>query len=314
MTDPTDPREPAPPPDELSEPVPTPDELSEPVPSPDGGSDPFAAAPVPDAPAGHESSVPVSDHPLVPALAPRSPDPLAPADDQTRLNLEPEQPAEEHADRPAEESEPGPTPDPEPEPEPMLPPAPEARRQPAELNTPLATDAAESPAEFLAPTQTFGLAVLALAFLTVLLLLLTGWLTYAVVNSGGPAPIEDTRKSALEAGRDAARLVFSYDYRHLDKDFAAAEATTTGTFKKEYANTTKKLVGDVAPRYKAVLLAEVSEAGIVNATQDRVLLLVFLDVQSTSTLAAAPKVTPRRLKMTMQRRGDRWLVAAVDAF
>lgn len=165
-----------------------------------------------------------------------------------------------------------------------------------------------------AGTRNGGGLVAMLSFLVVALLLLAGWLGYAVADNRGAEPIASTRTSALAAGRDAARLVFSYDYRHLDKDFAAAAAVTTGKFKTDYQSTTKKLVGDVAPRYKAVLLAEVSEAGVITASPNRVQLLVFLDVQSTSTLAATPKVTPRRLKMTMQRSGDRWLVSAVDAF
>ncbi|MCU1586550.1 MAG: hypothetical protein JWN31_43 [Frankiales bacterium] len=159
-----------------------------------------------------------------------------------------------------------------------------------------------------------GGAVALLSALVAALLLATAWLGYTVVDNRGAEPLTATRASALAAGRDAARLVFSYDYRHLDKDFAAGAAVTTGKFKTDYQSTTKKLVGDVAPRYKAVLLADVSEAGVITASANKVQLLVFLDVQSTSTLAATPKVTPRRLKMTMQRSGDRWLVSAVDAF
>jgi Mce-associated membrane protein len=178
-----------------------------------------------------------------------------------------------------------------------------------------AQDEEDEPDETYAPPAGEGRGlVTALALLVAALVLLTGWLGYAVADNRGSAPIEKTRASALAAGRDAARLVFSYDYRHLDKDFAAATAVTTGTFKKDYANTTTKLVGDVAPRYKAVLLAEVSDAAVVEASENEVLLLVFLDVQSTSTLAATPKITPRRLKMTMTRVDGHWLVSKVDAF
>mgnify|MGYP001619046101 CR=1 FL=1 len=152
------------------------------------------------------------------------------------------------------------------------------------------------------------------AGLTALLLLLTGFLAYRVTDSRGPAPVEQSRKDAVTAGRDAARLVFSYDYRRLDKDFQAGLATTTGPFRKDYENTTNKVVRPTAPRYKAVLVAEVSEAGVITASKDRVLLLVFLNVQSTSSLTTAPKITPRRLAMTMQRDGERWLVADIDAF
>jgi len=156
--------------------------------------------------------------------------------------------------------------------------------------------------------------VAVLSALVVGLLALTAWLGFDVRDRKATPAIETSREGALAAGRDAARLIFSYDYRRLAKDFKAAEALTTGEFRKEYANTTKKLVSDVAPRYKAVLLAEVSEVGVVRASEDRVELLTFLNVQSTSTLATNPKITPRRLTMTMERVDGRWLVAKIDAF
>lgn len=177
------------------------------------------------------------------------------------------------------------------------------------------------PGELVAPSAVPGREprglVRALTGLVVVLALLAAFLGYQVWQHRGPAPVEASRVQALDAGREAARLVFSYDYRRLQKDFEAGRAVTTGKFRKDYDSTTKRLIGDAAPRYKAVLVAEVSEASVITATEDRVLLLVFLNVQSTSSLTSAPKVTPRRLKMTMQRSGGsggRWLVADVDAF
>jgi len=194
--------------------------------------------------------------------------------------------------------------DPVPETEPTAVPEPTAGPQP------LAEDLHE-PAVEQRPRWVLGV----VAGLTALLMLLTGFLAYRVADSRGPAPAEQTRKAALNAGRDAARLVFSYDYRKLDKDFQAALATTTGDFRKDYETTSTKLVLPVAPRYKAILVAEVSEAAVIRElSENEVLVLVFLNVQSTSSLTTAPKITPRRLKMTMQRKGDRWLVSGVDSF
>ncbi|WP_204269093.1 hypothetical protein, partial [Klebsiella aerogenes] len=46
------------------------------------------------------------------------------------------------------------------------------------------------------------------------------------------------RGQALAAARQAAPVVLSYDYRHLDRDFAAARARLTGHFRDEYRKTT----------------------------------------------------------------------------
>lgn len=150
--------------------------------------------------------------------------------------------------------------------------------------------------------------------LVVVLAGLTGYLTtLAVSGDSSQARIEASRREALTSAREAARLIFSYDYRRLDKNFQAGRAVTTGKFRKEYDRTTKRLVDDVAPRYKAVVVAEVIEASVVRASPKQVVCLVFVNQRSTSSLMKAPKFTQSRLEMTLVHTGDRWLVQDVNA-
>lgn len=133
-------------------------------------------------------------------------------------------------------------------------------------------------------------------------------------RAAGPGPLQHDRDAALDAARSAARVVFSYDYRHLEQDFAAGRAVTTGEFRKEYERTTGKLVDNVAARYKAVVVADVGAAGVVTASPGRVLVLVYVDQQSASTLTAQPRLTQSRLEMTMVEHGSHWLVEKIRAF
>ena len=151
-----------------------------------------------------------------------------------------------------------------------------------------------------------------LVALGLVVLLLGALAGYLVTRPAGNA-LEQHRRDALTAARSSSRLVFSYDYRHLAKDFAAAQAVTTGAFRKEYAATTGKLVSDVAPRYQAVVVADVSNAAIESATADRAVVLVFVNQQSTSTVTKAAKLTQSRLEMTLVRIGGNWLVSGVKA-
>lgn len=155
--------------------------------------------------------------------------------------------------------------------------------------------------------------LLGLVGLVVALAVLAGYLVWAVADSRGRGAEEADRRAALAASRDAARVVFSYDYRHLEKDFEAGRALTSGDFRAEYERTTQRVVGDAATRYKAVVLAEVSEAAVVRVDGRTVVALVFLNQQSTSTLAAAPKITQSRVEMTMTSQGGRWLVQGIKA-
>lgn len=153
-------------------------------------------------------------------------------------------------------------------------------------------------------------AVLALLLTTVLMAVAAGFVWYQVHQKDAT---ETARRAGLETSRDAARVLFSYDYRTLDKDFAAGKAITTGAFQKSYGDTTSKVVGPVARDKKAVVKAEVVSAGVVRASPTSVVTVVFVNQVTTSSLATAPKVDLSRVRMTVKRVGGRWLVSNVTA-
>ena len=152
--------------------------------------------------------------------------------------------------------------------------------------------------------------VLALLLTTVLMAVAAGFVWFQVHRHDAT---ETARRAGLEASRDAARVLFSYDYRTLAKDFSAGKAVTTGKFRAQYADTTTKVVTPVATEKKAVVKAEVVNAGVVRASTDEVVTIVFVNQVTTSSLQAGPKVDLSRVRMTLRHVGGRWLVATVDA-
>jgi Mce-associated membrane protein len=154
------------------------------------------------------------------------------------------------------------------------------------------------------------LPLLALVVTVVLMALATGFVWYRVHRAD---QIEDARQAGLEASRDAAAVLLSYDYRTLDKDFAAGKAVTTGAFRTKYGDTTSKVVAPVAKEKKAVVKAQVVTAGIVRATPDTVVTIVYVNQVTTSSLNSGPKVDLSRVRMTLEHVGGRWLVSNVEA-
>jgi Mce-associated membrane protein len=121
-------------------------------------------------------------------------------------------------------------------------------------------------------------------------------------------------EQALAAAQTAVVAVLSYDYRHLDEDFAAAEALTAQPFTAEYQRTTAKAVRPVAVKNAAVVKASLSAAGVVRATADRVVVLAFVNQTTSSSRLQRPQVDQNRVELTMVRHDDgRWLVAGVRA-
>lgn len=159
-------------------------------------------------------------------------------------------------------------------------------------------------------SRRLSLPVLALMLVTLAVGIATGFLWLDVREN---QQTEAARQAGLDASRDAARQLFSYDYRTLDKDFTTGRALTTGAFRTDYDKTTTKVVADVAKRYKAVVKANVINAGVVRASPDQVVTIVYVNQVTTSTQVTGEKVDLSRVRMTLVRSGDRWLVTKVDA-
>ncbi len=160
------------------------------------------------------------------------------------------------------------------------------------------------------PGRRLGLPVVLTAVLALLLLAAVAYLGWSLRQQ---QLTETARSQATAASREAARLLFSYDHAKLDEDFAKGLATTTGTFTEEYARTTKEVVAPVAKEYKAVVVADVVESAVIRAEPDQVTTLVFLNQATTSTRVTGQQVDQSRVRMTLVKRGDRWLVSAVKA-
>ncbi|GAA4048750.1 hypothetical protein [Streptomyces shaanxiensis] len=132
---------------------------------------------------------------------------------------------------------------------------------------------------------------------------------------------ETARTEALAAAQKAAPIVLSYDYRRLDKDFAAARTHLTGDFRDEYGKTTKTVVGPTAQKYRGVVKAtiaapasgEAPAASVVSASPDKVVVLLFVNQVTESTQVSGARVDLNRVRLTMSRTDEGWKVSAVDA-
>ncbi|MFJ9906942.1 hypothetical protein ACIRVK_29270 [Streptomyces sp. NPDC101152] len=132
---------------------------------------------------------------------------------------------------------------------------------------------------------------------------------------------EQARGEALAAAREAAPVVLSYDYRHLDRDFARARALLTGHFRDQYGRTTKTVVAPTATTYHAVVKATVATpsdggtpaASVVSAAPDKAVVLLFVNQVTQSTQVPEPRLDLNRVRLTLTRTSDGWKVSGVDA-
>lgn len=109
-------------------------------------------------------------------------------------------------------------------------------------------------------------------------------------------------------------MILSYDYRHLDRDFAAARTHLTGKFRDTYRKTTTTVVAPTAKQYEGVVKATVATPpAIVSASPDKVVVLLFVNQLTDSTRVSTPRLDLNRVRMTYVRTPGGWKVSAVDA-
>jgi Mce-associated membrane protein len=147
-----------------------------------------------------------------------------------------------------------------------------------------------------------------------LLVLLIVELTRDSGSSSGDESLALDRQAATASATAKAKTLFSYDYRRLDADLAAARAVTTGSFTEDYDKVSVPSVKPLAAKYKVIVSASVLGASIVDdAKPTQIKVLLFLNQTVRNSQLSAPRVDSSRTVLTMQLVGKDWKVANVDA-
>jgi Mce-associated membrane protein len=113
---------------------------------------------------------------------------------------------------------------------------------------------------------------------------------------------------ALAAATTATAAIFSYDYRGFDASVANGKQFITGDFATEYAETTATLK-PAAEKEQAVVRAEVSAAGIVEAGTDQVEVLLYVNQYRKNVNITGEKVDQNRVVLTLVSVDGRWKVS-----
>ena len=134
--------------------------------------------------------------------------------------------------------------------------------------------------------------------LTVAVAVVAGLAAAAWWDERRDARLEATGRECLSRATAAAQAIFSYDYRTFDASITNAGAFVTGEFAREYQQTTAGLKA-TAVQQQAVVRAEVSAASIVQASPERVELLLFVNQYRRNVAIDGEKVDQNRVVLTM---------------
>ena len=159
--------------------------------------------------------------------------------------------------------------------------------------------------------------LITLAVAAVLLIAIAVVLAFAnhSARANGPlaneAFVDEGSTSAVEAEITAAiKTVYSYDYRTLDANQAAAKAVTTGQFAQDF-DKVFDAVKQLAPKEQAVMTTAVPAAGVLQLKDDRARLLMMVDQNGTKGGTQPIGGASARLIVEAQRVDGRWKIAEV---
>lgn len=148
--------------------------------------------------------------------------------------------------------------------------------------------------------------VLAVALATVLVIGFVSW--------HHQRQVDDARSAALKAAESYAVAFGTYDYQHLDADFAKTSQLLTPSFAKRYKSTSSALAKTFAA-YKTKVTASVPSGGaaVISASTSKAQVLVLLDQVITNSQSKTPTINRNRLKVSLVHSHGKWLVDRTDA-
>jgi Mce-associated membrane protein len=151
-----------------------------------------------------------------------------------------------------------------------------------------------------------GLTLVVLALIVVLMAAVAGglgiWQRYDANSASA-------RTAAVAAAAVQAQTLFSYDYRHLDRDIAASRKVITGKLATDFVQTSTKVVAPQATANKAVVQATVSGSSVVSAAPEKVTVLLFVNQAVQNKNIKGTRLDQYRVRITMQKVSGKWLIS-----
>lgn len=117
-------------------------------------------------------------------------------------------------------------------------------------------------------------------------------------------------QSVVDAAATDAAAIFSTTWRRYDAHVASVTALMTADMAERYRTTATPVRGRVVAS-RTNTTTRVAASGVVRATPEQVLALLFID-QRTTAQGGPPSYAARRALVTMVHTDDGWLVANVQ--
>ncbi|TCN49009.1 Mce-associated membrane protein [Rhodococcus sp. SMB37] len=123
---------------------------------------------------------------------------------------------------------------------------------------------------------------------------------------------DSLRTEAVDAAREYATTLGTYDYRSFDDSLAAVTAASTEEFSAKYSGVAGDLRG-LVENGQGSSVATVSHAGLETLDGETATVLVFLDQDVKNVVVPEGRTDATRFLITLKRIDGRWMLDGADA-
>lgn len=121
--------------------------------------------------------------------------------------------------------------------------------------------------------------------------------------------VDDGANKASRVAAASMQRLLTFDPTTVTKDVPAEKKLLTGSFADEYENQMVTKSGPSVIANKIYAQASIARRGIVSASHDQVVVLIFANVARRVGLTDTPEIVGARMRVVMKRVNGKWLIS-----
>ncbi|MFD0361682.1 h domain protein [Nocardia sp. GCM10030253] len=122
---------------------------------------------------------------------------------------------------------------------------------------------------------------------------------------------EQSRAEAVAAADHTVSAMFTYDYKTVDTELPKAADQLSASFREDYLKLIQQAIAPGAKEKQLSVKATTVARGVVSADRSRAVVLIFLNQVTTSQESPQGTSTGSRVRVTVDKSDDNWLVSQV---
>ncbi|MCP2300249.1 Mce-associated membrane protein [Nocardia amikacinitolerans] len=122
---------------------------------------------------------------------------------------------------------------------------------------------------------------------------------------------ERARQDAVTAADRAVTAMFSYDFASVDTELPKAADNLSADFREDYLKLITQAIAPGAKEKQLTVKATTQASGVVSADREHAVVMLYLNQVTTSKESPQGTTTGSRVRVTLDKTDDRWLVDAV---